>query len=137
MAPSLTAARHITASLDVLIIEDDELACHRLEQMFDAAGIGSLSVPTLHAARQAMKAVFFPVIVLDRKLEDGDGIELCREYRAQHVEARVYILVLSSLDSDADRQAGMAAGADDYVSKRASEPDLIARVRRGLASANR
>lgn len=136
MAPS-SAAQHITASLDVLIIEDDELASQQLEQLFDQAGIGSLSVSTLRDAREAMKAVYFPVIVLDRKLDDGDGIELCREYRARHAEANVYILVLSSLDSDDDVQAGIAAGADDYVSKRASSSDLIERVRRGLAAAQR
>ena len=80
-----------------------------------------------------MKAIYFPIIIVDRMLGDGDGIDLCREYRARHTHPGVYIIILSALDSAADVSAGMIAGADDYISKRATDVQLIDRLRRAAA----
>ena len=81
-----------------------------------------------------MSAVYFPILIVDRMLGDGDGIDLCREYRTRHPQSGVYIMMLSALDSAADIDAGMVAGADDYVSKRASDAQLIERLRRAAAA---
>jgi DNA-binding response OmpR family regulator len=123
-----------TSSLDVLVIDDDELTAARLEILVEACGHGALSVASVDHAREAMKAVYFPIIVVDRMLGDGDGIDLCREYRERHPQKGVYIIILSALDSAADVNAGMIAGADDYVSKRATDVQLIERLRRAASA---
>lgn len=117
------------ASLDVLIIEDDELTSTRLELLTEQCGHGALSAHSIVQARQAMAAVYFPILIVDRMLGDGDGIDLCREYRKRHPDNGVYIIMLSALDSQDDIDAGMAAGADDYLSKRASDEEFILRLK--------
>jgi DNA-binding response OmpR family regulator len=124
----------VMSSLDVLIIDDDDLSSARLEILVEACGHGALSVSSVDQARQAMKAVYFPILIVDRILGDGDGIDLCREYRARHPQNGVYIMILSTLDSAADVSAGMIAGADDYVSKRATDVQLIERLRLAQAA---
>jgi len=123
-----------TSSLDVLIIDDDELTSARLEILVEACGHGALTVASVDEAQQAMKAIYFPILIVDRMLGDGDGIDLCREYRTRHPQNGVYIIILSALDSAADVNAGMIAGADDYVSKRSTDPQLIQRLRKAAAA---
>jgi CheY-like chemotaxis protein len=123
-----------TSSLDVLIIDDDELTSARLEILVEACGHGALSVASVEEAQHAMRAVYFPILIVDRMLGDGDGIDLCREYRARHPQNGVYIIILSALDSAADVNAGLIAGADDYVSKRSTDPQLIQRLRKAAAA---
>jgi two-component system KDP operon response regulator KdpE len=66
------------------------------------------------------------VIVLDLGLPDIDGIEVCRRIREWSV---VPIIVLSAEGADARKVAALDAGADDYVTKPFSTPELLARVR--------
>jgi DNA-binding response OmpR family regulator len=117
-------------SLNVLIVEDDELVSMRLELLLENHGHGSLSVTSVSQAIQALTAVYFPVLIVDRMLDDGDGIELCRRFRARHPDRRTYIMMLTSMDSESDIAAGMQAGADAYVSKRASDEELLAHLKK-------
>lgn len=112
----------------VLVVEDDPLTQARLELLIEAAGLAVVSVPSAEQARAALRAVFFPIVIVDRMLEDGDGITLCNEVRRQHLQSRVFLMVLSTLDSASDIAAGLAAGADEYLSKRAPDAELLAKL---------
>ena len=116
----------------VLVVEDDELTQARLEVLIEAAGLAAVSVPSAEKARAALAAVFFPIVIVDRMLEDGDGISLCGEVRRQHANSRVYLILLSALDSAQDVAAGLAAGADAYVSKRSSDEEFLAKLTEAL-----
>jgi diguanylate cyclase (GGDEF)-like protein len=70
------------------------------------------------------------LVILDRTLPDGDGIDLCRELRA--AEPHAYIVMLTAASSDADKLEGFACGADDYVTKPAQLDEFLARIRAGL-----
>jgi len=105
------------------------MICERLALLFEAADLGSICVHSAAEARRALEALFFPIVVIDRVLPDGDGIELCKEVRRLSRDGRAYLLLLSALDTAADLAHGLAAGADDYLSKRASEAELVARVK--------
>jgi DNA-binding response OmpR family regulator len=130
---------HASESQDspcVLVVEDDPLTQARLELLLETAGLAAVSVPSAEKARAALAAVFFPIVIVDRMLEDGDGIALCSEVRQQHLQSRVYLILLSALDSAADIATGLAAGADAYMSKRAPDHELLeklARARRIIA----
>lgn len=115
-------------SLEVLIVDDDALLCERLEALLAAHGIAAISVDSLEMARESMRAVYFPLIILDRHLRDGDGMDLCREYRARQTGRRVRILMLSASDSPEESRTALAAGADEFMSKRASDGELMATV---------
>jgi DNA-binding response OmpR family regulator len=67
------------------------------------------------------------LIVLDLMLPRVSGLELCRRLRAEDVQ--VPVLVLTARGEEADRVGGLDMGADDYVTKPFSVPELMARVR--------
>jgi two-component system cell cycle response regulator len=113
----------------VLIVEDDPLVCERLSGLVKSAGY---IAHTAHCASQAMNAFaeeFFPIVIVDRMLRDGDGIGLSKQIRELPLPGYVYVIVLTTLDSSEDIVAGLNAGADDYVSKRVTDGELIARLR--------
>jgi DNA-binding response OmpR family regulator len=125
--PVSSAAPAAAPALEVLVIDDDEQVCAHLDRILSAAGVGSLSVTCIESARAAMEAVYFPLIIVDRYLDRDDGIALCREYRLKYSH-QVRIAILSVADSEHDVQTGLAAGADEYWSKRISEDELTTRI---------
>ena len=69
----------------------------------------------------------YQLIVLDLMLPDTDGLTLCRHFRA--AEGYVPILMLTAKSSELDRVLGLEMGADDYLTKPFSIPELIARIK--------
>src|SRR4051812_29579589 len=78
------------------------------------------------ALRQA-DATAYDAIVLDVRLPGIDGVEVCRRIRAAGGQSPV--LMLTAADAVAERVAGLDAGADDYLTKPFSFPELFARLR--------
>jgi two-component system, OmpR family, KDP operon response regulator KdpE len=72
------------------------------------------------------------VVILDLSLPDMDGIEVCRQLRTW---TRVPIIVLSVRGGDADKEAALDRGADDYLTKPFSGRELVARIRVALRHA--
>ncbi|MCB0974111.1 MAG: response regulator transcription factor [Actinobacteria bacterium] len=65
------------------------------------------------------------VIILDLSLPDVDGLDVCREIRAF---SNAYIIMLTGRVDEVDRVIGLRLGADDYVTKPFSSPELVARI---------
>jgi two-component system cell cycle response regulator len=85
-------------------------------------------------------------LLTDWQMPDMDGLSLCRLVRAQRADGYVYVLMLSVRDSKQDLLTGLAAGADDYVTKSAPIEEILARmevarrithVEKSLRSSNR
>ena len=111
----------------ILIIEDDKDIARLVELHLKDAGY---EVSLAHDGNDGLdKALSKPcdLIVLDLMLPGVDGIEICRRVRA----ASVYtpMLMLSSKSSELDRVLGLEIGADDYLTKPFSIPELLARVK--------
>ncbi len=85
--------------------------------------------PTAEQALAALDSEFALIVVLDRNLPGMDGLSLCRAIRGRAWPGYVYVLLLTVRDGESDILAGLDAGADDYVSKRASGAQLLARLR--------
>jgi diguanylate cyclase (GGDEF)-like protein len=117
------------SSEKILLIEDDATLSVMLTRAIEKAGYTVRSAGTLAAAREQLRETW-DLIILDRGLPDGDGVDLCRELRA--AEPHSYILMLSGSATDEAKLEGFASGADDYVTKPARIPELIARIRAGL-----
>jgi len=71
----------------------------------------------------------YDLILLDMNMGGIDGIETCREIRSS---SDVAIVMLTVRDAEKDKIAALDAGADDYVTKPFSAPELLARVRAAL-----
>ncbi|MBL8266606.1 response regulator transcription factor [Steroidobacter sp.] len=119
-----TNARDPADLRSVLLIEDDPRAQRRIETLLESAGYSVTSVDSVKQARQAVAAVFDPIVVVSRHLPDGEGHILCEELREGERPSRVFILVLSTRHSQLDVGRGLRAGADVYLSKRASGAEL-------------
>ncbi|HEX6258953.1 MAG TPA: response regulator transcription factor, partial [Candidatus Saccharimonadales bacterium] len=69
----------------------------------------------------------YDVLVLDRRLPDGDGLQLCRDLRDKSIHTPV--LLLTARDLRRDILDGLNGGADDYVVKPFDFDELVARIR--------
>src|SRR5687767_7377724 len=115
MMPKDSAPANEPNALEILIVDDDPLLCERLEALLAAHNLRALSVDSLEMAREAMRAIYFPLVILDRHLGDGDGLDLCREYRASQRGRRVCILMLSSSDGAEGAARALSSGADEFI----------------------
>jgi DNA-binding response OmpR family regulator len=114
--------------MKVLLVEDDLDLIAQVLHRFGPEGIVAEHVSSAGDARIALRDPSFTVAVLDVRLGAGpDGLTLCRELRDAGVG--IPILMLTALDAIADRVAGLAAGADDYLSKPFAFDELVARIR--------
>jgi two-component system KDP operon response regulator KdpE len=93
---------------------------------FESDGVKVVEAPTGAQGIDLAASERPDLIVLDLGLPDITGLDVCREVRKW---SRAPILVLSARQSDAEKVALLDAGADDYVTKPFSTPELQARVR--------
>jgi diguanylate cyclase (GGDEF)-like protein len=121
------AAPH-TRQLSVLVVDDDAEVSSMLEALLAHAGYRVVCARSVFMALEALAEEAFPIVIIDRGLQDGDGIRLCKEIRQSSSPGYVYIILLTARDSRDDVVAGLQAGADDYLSKKISESELIARL---------
>jgi len=123
-----------TAASCVLIVDDDDDIRRLVEIVLQKAGIPADSVdggiPALEAARSTAREL----VVLDVRMPDMSGLEVCRQLKADESTAHGHILLMSSDYTTEDVAAGYAAGADDYLPKPFSPGELIRRVTRLLSS---
>jgi diguanylate cyclase (GGDEF)-like protein len=113
----------------VLLVDDDELVLERLRALITTSGFGVEIARDGLAALAALQAHFAPIVIADRRMPGMDGLALCRTIRRDNWPGYVYILLLTAQDAEEDILAGLEAGADDYLSKRASAAQLLARLR--------
>ena len=114
----------------VLLVDDDEIMVERLRDLVTAAGYEVSTAGSGEQALEMLRKDFAPIVILDRNMPGGmDGLELCRAIRdGTHYPGYVYIMLCTAHDTETEILAGLNAGADDYLSKRASGAQLIARL---------
>lgn len=114
----------------ILIVEDHaDLAVELAEQMA-RSGLVADRVGTLKKALELLTAQKYELVLLDRKLPDGDGISLVPAIRTAQFDTR--ILMLTAFDAEDDKVSGLDAGADDYLTKPFNPNELMARIRANL-----
>jgi diguanylate cyclase (GGDEF)-like protein len=112
----------------VLLVDDDELVLARLAELVRAAGFEVHTADDGSSALAFLKQHFTPIVITDLNMPAVDGLALCRAIRQQAWPGYVYILLLTVHDGESDILAGLEAGADDYLSKRTSAAQLVARL---------
>lgn len=109
----------------VLIVEDDRALGDGLCLALKSPELDLTLCRTLAAARAALAAGNFGLLILDVNLPDGNGLDLLREIRRT---SGVSVILLTANDLEMDIVAGLECGADDYVTKPFSPSELVARV---------
>lgn len=111
----------------ILVIEDDPSILQGLTINLQFEGYSLLTARTgLDGLRLAQERQP-DLIVLDIMLPQIDGFEIIRELRSH--DTMIPIVVLSARGEEADKLLGLSLGADDYVTKPFSVPELLARIR--------
>ncbi|RMF06257.1 MAG: DNA-binding response regulator [Candidatus Neomarinimicrobiota bacterium] len=110
----------------LLLVEDEPAIGSYIQEHFQDLGYSVIWVRTYEDALETAVVEEFDCIILDRRLPDQDGLELCRELRQQGNNTPV--LVLTALSGVDQRVEGLHLGADDYLAKPFDMDELAARV---------
>ncbi|MFD1703270.1 phosphate regulon transcriptional regulator PhoB [Methylopila henanensis] len=113
----------------VMIVEDEEALALLLRYNLEAEGYAVEAVARGDEAETRLREATPDLILLDWMLPGLSGIELCRRLRTRPETERLPIIMLTARGEEAERVRGLATGADDYVVKPFSVPELVARVR--------
>lgn len=113
--------------MTILLVEDEPEMAAMLVDQIRHAGLVVDHMCSLRDAQEALKDLAYDLILLDRRLSDGDGITLIPIIRSLRPGAR--IILLTALDRTSDKVAGLDNGADDYLIKPYDVEELLARIR--------
>jgi two-component system OmpR family response regulator len=111
----------------ILLVEDELEAARLIASLIGAAGFAVDRAGSIAAARSSMAKTPYDLMLLDRRLPDGDGLSLLAHVRAARPGVRV--MMLTAMDSLDEKVSGLDDGADDYVTKPFQGEELIARIR--------
>jgi DNA-binding NarL/FixJ family response regulator len=119
--------------ITVFLLDDHEVVRRGVRELLESEGdivvVGeSASAPDAEARIPALRP---DVAILDNRLPDGTGIDVCREIRSR--DPGIAVLILTSYDDDEALFAAILAGAAGYVLKQVRSGDLVAGVRRVAA----
>jgi len=112
----------------ILIVEDQAVTADLILEVLKAEGYEAQVVDTLAKTRARLKKTPPELIILDRNLPDGDGVDLLADIRADRRTAALPVIILTAKKDVADKIAGLRIGADDYVAKPFNTEELVARV---------
>ena len=116
-------------SARILVVEDEEALTTLLRYNLDAEGYDVETVARGDDADTRLKERVPDLIVLDWMLPGLSGIELIRRLRAKPEMRRLPVIMLTARGEEGERVRGLATGADDYIVKPFSVPELLARIR--------
>ncbi len=109
----------------VLVVEDDSELVEVLEHKLRSHGLEAVSVCTGGEALDLFDSYRPDLVLLDVRLPDISGLEVCRKLRAR---SHTPIVILSVMAREEDKVAGLQQGADDYITKPFSPRELLVRL---------
>jgi two-component system, OmpR family, response regulator RegX3 len=118
----------------ILLVEDEESISEPFSRALAREGFEPVVARTAADALKLAALVEPELVLLDLMLPDGDGRDVCRELRRR---SDTPIIMLTARGTETDRIVGLELGADDYVVKPFSSPEVIARIRAVLRRSRR
>ena len=112
--------------MEILLVEDDERIVEFVRRGLKAEGYQVEVARTGQEAIALGSSNAFQMIILDLRLPDMNGRQVCERLRAHHIDTP--ILMLTAMDTVQDKVAGLRSGADDYMTKPFAFEELLARI---------
>lgn len=119
----------------VMIIEDEESLAMLLSYNLEKEGYEVATVSNGLNAVSEIERLMPAVILLDWMLPEISGVEICKMIRSKPDIKNIPIIMLTAKSQEEDKIKGLGAGADDYVTKPFSVPELMARVKTNMRRA--
>lgn len=119
----------------ILIVEDEQAISVLLKYNLEKAGYETICVAQGNKVLPTVEKNTPSLILLDWMLPEISGLELCKIIRNNPDLKNVPIIMLTAKGQEEDKVAGLSAGADDYVTKPFSIPELLARIQTNLRRA--
>ena len=113
----------------ILIVEDEPAIAELIAIHLRHAGLVPALAASAEQAQRAVDAELPDLVLLDWMLPGQSGLALARQWRATERTRALPIILLTARGQEADKIAGLDAGADDYLSKPFSTNELMARIR--------
>jgi two-component system phosphate regulon response regulator PhoB len=113
----------------IMVVEDEEPLGVLLRYNLEAEGYQVEIVTRGDEAELRLQENVPDLLVLDWMVPAVSGIELCRRLRMREQTERLPIIMLTARGEESDRVRGLSTGADDYLVKPFSMPELVARVK--------
>jgi PleD family two-component response regulator len=126
----------MTESQRILIVEDNIDTAEMLNAYLEAQGYGVITAAWGEDALRITKETLPDLVILDIRLPDIDGYEVCRRLRSHRRTERIPIIFLTERRERVDRLAGLEMGAVDYITKPFDVQELRLRVRNALRRAS-
>ncbi len=116
-------------SASILIVEDEASIHQLLDYNLRAEGFRTRVIETGEEVHSAISDEMPDLVLLDWMLPGLSGIEVCRLIRTRPETQTLPIVMLTARGEEAERVRGLATGADDYIVKPFSVPEVMARIR--------
>jgi len=113
----------------ILVVEDDSDNGEYLVRLLEETGFQTLLATTAAEAIRIARRERPDLVLMDVRLAEGDGRAAARELKAAAETAAIPIVAVTALALDGDREACLAAGCDDYLSKPFRPRELLAKMR--------
>ncbi|MCS7227583.1 MAG: response regulator transcription factor [Endomicrobia bacterium] len=113
----------------ILIIEDDQETAEFIKQILKSAGF---EVVCSYTGKDIIKKILLyspDLVLLDLTLPDVDGVDVCRELKADFRFQSIPVIMLTARATTEDKVVGFESGADDYILKPFEPEELVARIK--------
>lgn len=117
--------------MKILLVEDDTALREALQELLTREGYEVIQADSVRQAKEQYRESIH-LILLDVTLPDGDGVQLCRQWRRDGITTP--ILFLTAKDEEYDVVRGLDSGGNDYVTKPFRVQELLSRIRVHLRS---
>ena len=111
---------------NILLVDDDDKLRELISTYLEEKGFIVSTCADINQVKELINYLIFDLIILDRMLPGGDGIDLIEKIKSK---SNVPILVLTALGDTQNRIKGLRFGAEDYLSKPFEPEELFLRVK--------
>ena len=116
----------------ILVVDDDWMNREMLEAQLESEGHAVKLASNGKKALEIVDAARPALVMLDIRMPDMDGIDVCQQMRTRPIMQNIPIVMITGLESEEDIKRALAAGANDLLSKPFSSQLMLARVKNWL-----
>ena len=113
----------------IAVVDDEPDILELVSLHLSKAGFSVRTFPDAGRFQKSLTSSLPDLVVLDLMLPDADGLDICKDLKADARTAHIPVVMLTARGEESDKVVGLELGADDYVTKPFSPKELVARVK--------